>query len=115
MGGDGQFTIFVTLHRAGAVIRSAEITNHRADSGAAWDALPVGGYELHIQARGYGTTIKRVAVAKNEVTPLTISGVGKTDELWGAGPTIAELEKRIAGLEKENTALKERVATLEKR
>ena len=118
--------ILFTLFKDGVVVRSAELSSSSyvdyagrklAGAGeftAAWKELPVGPYELHCEAVGYGKLIKRIAVSSDTPAQIAVRTMPEKDEMQGAGPTLFEMQRKITLLENENAALKERVAALEK-
>ena len=110
--------ILFTLFKDGVVVRSSELnipgTNSGGVSNATWENLPVGTYELHCESLGFGKLVRKIAVAAGERAQMSIKTMPEKDETQGVGPTLFEMQRKIALLENENAALKERVATLEK-
>ena len=109
--------VLFTLFKDGVVVRSTELATCGLSNGACdveWNELPVGPYELHCEAIGFGKLVRKVAVGANERAPFTLKTMPEKDEVQGAGPTLFEMQRKITLLENENAALKERVAALEK-
>ena len=104
------FPVFVTLYKDGQAIRTTETPSNARNPGSGvvkWDEVPTGPLEVHFEARGYGKVIKRIIVVKGgDWVNVRLDAMDKKDELWGAGPSLFELQKRIEALEAEVTALK---------
>ena len=110
-------SVLFTLFKNGEVVRSAELGVYNLSVGMAvadWSNLPVGSYELHCEAIGFGKLIRKVAVGQDERATFTLKTMPAKDEVQGAGPTLFEMQRKIALLEKQNAELKERLAALEK-
>lgn len=100
------FPVFVTLYKDGQVIRTTDLPSTGNNRSLAWDEVPTGSLEVHFEARGYGKVIKRIVLVKRGQVHVELDAMDKKDELWGAGPSLFELEKRIETLEAEVAALK---------
>ena len=74
--------------------------------------MPIGALEVHFEAKGYGKVIKRIVVVKDGQVRVELNSMDKNDEVWGAGPSLFDLQKRIETLETANTALKSEVTAL---
>jgi hypothetical protein len=98
------FPVFVTLYKDGQAIRTEELST--GNNAVRWDGVPTGSLEVHFDARGYGKVIKRIIVVRGELVHVRLDAMDKKDELWGAGPSLFELQKRIEALEAEVAALK---------
>lgn len=105
----------VTVYKDGVPIRTGTFDNWAASNYLTWTELPLGPIEVQIETKGYGKIIKRAILSKDAQTMLTVDSLGKQDELWGAGPSLYELENRIKAEEAEITALKAKIAELEKK
>jgi hypothetical protein len=94
-------TVLVTLVHKGEAVRSTElVTSGTGSYSVNWSQLEPGQYELHFEAKGHGTVIKRIALSPDATSYSQIQSLGDKDELWGSGPTLADLERRLAALEK---------------
>jgi hypothetical protein len=103
------FPVFVTLYKDGQAIRTTELPSTVITGGrgsVTWNGVPTGSLEVHFEARGYGKVIKRIIVVKGTRVSVRVDAMDKKDELWGAGPSLFELQKRIETLEAEVAALK---------
>lgn len=101
--------VFVMLYKDGQVIRTNELSS---PSDLTWYEVPAGAFEVHFQAKGYGKVIKRYILVQNETIYVNLASMDKKDEVWGDGPSLFELQKRIETLETANTALKTEVTAL---
>jgi len=99
------FPVFVTLYKDGQAIRTTELPS-TGNRSVIWDEVPTGSLEVHFEARGYGKVIKRIILVKGGQVHVELDAMDKKDELWGAGPSLFELQKRIETLEAEVAALK---------
>ena len=108
--------ILFTLFKDGVQVRSSElnVNGFGGDFLTYWRNLPVGIYELHCESLGFGKLVRKIAIAASEQSQMSIKTMPEKDEVQGVGPTLFEMQRKITLLEKENAALKERVATLEK-
>jgi hypothetical protein len=96
-----------------------------SDSYGMYDhALAAGEYEIHIQPVNSRTIIKRFIVDNLSLAPITLNfNVAPIEdpverakiEVIRIGPSLAELEMRIAGLAKQNEDLAIQVAELKKK
>lgn len=103
------FPVFVTVYKDGQAIRTTTIPSNVTSGHSGWatfDEVPTGALEVHFEARGYGKVIKRIIVVKGQQVSVNLDAMGKKDEVWGAGPSLFELQKRIEALEAEVAALK---------
>jgi len=92
-------TVLVTLYFKGEPVRSTELPGP-GSSYAIWHDLNAGAYELHFEAKGHGKVIKRLVLNPDAASSVSLQSLGDKDEMWGAGPTLYDLEKRITALEK---------------
>lgn len=109
--------ILFSLFKNGELVRSTELNTTGMGTNpveATWSDLPVGGYELQCEALGFGKLIRKIAVAPNEKSSFTPKTLPAKDEVQGAGPTLFEIQRKIALLEKQNADLQARLAALEK-
>ncbi len=114
-GDPAPISILFTLFKDGVVVRSSElITKGFGTYETVWENLPPGPYEMHCEATGFGKLVRKVAVGAGERAPFTLKTLPEKDEVQGAGPTLFEMQRKIALLEIENADLKERLTTLEK-
>ena len=121
---------FVSLFKAGVMVRSADLYNspNNASGSLDWTGLDVGTYEVHFQTKGYGTVIKKIALSSEMMPQVNLDSVSKNDEVWDGGPTVYEMEAQIQALHRsqlelisllgeakqKNTDLEARLAALEK-
>ncbi|HLJ57231.1 MAG TPA: hypothetical protein VKT77_19500 [Chthonomonadaceae bacterium] len=89
--------VFATLFKDGREVRSIDLG---AQLNIVWSGLQPGQYEVHFQARGYGTLIKQIVISSDVRNFVNVSTMTAHDEVWNGGPTLADLERRIAALEK---------------
>ncbi len=108
--------VLFTLFKSGEVVRSSELSvnGFGGTPNASWQNLPVGAYELHCEAIGFGKLVRKIAVGPGERADFTLNILPEKDEVQGAGPTLFEMQRKITLLEKQNAELKERLAALEK-
>ncbi|HEY0075805.1 MAG TPA: hypothetical protein VGB77_17015 [Abditibacteriaceae bacterium] len=120
-GTPSRVNVLATLFKVGEPVRSVTMHNISGnqydgiETYGSWSDLPVGAYEVLFEAKGFGKVVKRVVVAPDATASVIIDSMDKNDELWGGGPTLFDLQKRIEALEAENKDLKARVSQLEKR
>lgn len=67
-------SVFVTLYRDGKAIRTSELwINGPLGVDVEWTRLPLGAYEVHMEARGYRKTVKRVILSEDDLEfPLVV-------------------------------------------
>ena len=106
------FSVFVTLYKDGKAIRTTELRTDGTSYYVTWNDVPIGALEVHFEAKGYGKVIKRIVVVKDGQVRVELNSMDKNDEVWGAGPSLFDLQKRIETLETANTALKSEVTAL---
>ena len=111
-----------TLFKDGEIVRSSELSTRQTAEFKAfgnpyrtsWKDLPIGIYELHCEAVGQGKLVRRVAVSADTPASVGIRTLPAKEEVQGVGPTLFEMQRKITLLEKQNAALQERLAALEK-
>jgi hypothetical protein len=109
--------VTVELYRDGKLLRSSELADYSSSNDkVTFENLAAGRYEVHFEGAGYKKFIKRVALAADDKTAKVHVELDKAAErVVGGGPSLAELEKRIAELEKANAELKAEVERLKKK
>jgi len=90
---------FVGLYQNGLTIRTGNSSGGFGHD-VSFEKVPVGDYELRIEAAGYQTQIYHAHVAMGQQTIFdSISPKGEGTQIWGKGPTLSELIERLAKLE----------------
>ncbi len=104
--------VLVELHQNGKLLRTRELPNGTTTATATFDKLAAGRYEVHFEGAGYKKFIKRVSIGQDDKDATVYVELDKTERIVGGGPSLQELEKRIAELEKANAELKAEIEKL---
>jgi len=106
------------LYLDGKVMRSSEIqspSQFGAEGAILWENLPPGQYELHFEANDFKKGIKRLTLVEGQTqTPSVATELSKDRELiLGGGPSLVEIQRELAALQKANVELQKKVESLE--
>jgi hypothetical protein len=110
--------VLVELHQDGKLLRTRELEYREAIFAPSIDfaKLAPGLYEVHFTGAGYKKCIKRIAIGKEDKEVMVYVELDQKEErVVGGGPSLQELEKRIAELEKANADLKAEIEKLKKK
>ena len=107
-------TVYVTMYKNRQIVRSVSLRGrNQYGYDTTWQGIPVGAYEVLIEAVGYGKILKQFVVAASPRGQLIVDNLTRNDQLWGAGPSLLVLQARITALEADNRAIKARILRLE--
>ena len=108
--------VLVELYQDGKLLRTRELQNGSSPASVTFDKLAAGRYEVHFEGAGYKKCLKRIALGQDDKDATVYVELDKKEErVVGSGPSLQELEKRIAELEKANGELKTEIDKLKKK
>jgi hypothetical protein len=108
--------VLVELYRDGKLLRTRELQNGFSATSVTFDKLAGGRYEVHFGGAGYKKCIKRIAIGQDDTDATVYVELDKMEErVVGGGPSLRELEKRIAQLEQANAELRAEIEKLKKK
>ncbi|CAN5384554.1 hypothetical protein BH11ARM1_BH11ARM1_12610 [soil metagenome] len=114
-GKPARFTVLTTLFSQGTALRSTELLNGGSSNSVVWRDLDAGPYEVRFESKGYGTITKRITLSPDAPTTVRVESITKSDEVWGNGPTLSDLQNRIVKLESDVSVLNQKVTALAKK
>jgi hypothetical protein len=108
--------VLVELHQDGKLLRTRELQNGSSPASVTFDKLAAGRYEVHFEGAGYKKCIKRITIGQDDRDATVYVELDRKEErVVGSGPSLQDLENRIAELEKANAELKTEIEKLKKK
>jgi hypothetical protein len=104
----------VGLYQDGKLIRAREVNaNSNVQDKVTWAKLPVGPYEVHFEAPGYGTFVKRVLLSEDDPPARIVIQLERQPMAVGlGGPSLQELSQELQKVKKANAELQAQMQVL---